>query len=184
MALEWQVRGSRQPASAARATGGSITNQVLTSASDPSRTLALRAGLGASCGMRKHQGSCLCGEVRFQVVGDFDHFFLCHCSRCRKDTGSAHAANLFSVSAKIEWLCGESSIRTFQVPSTRHVKAFCSICGSAAPTVQMDGTLLAVPAGSLDSPMDARPDAHICVGCRAEWDHSLEQVPQIDELPG
>jgi hypothetical protein len=40
-------------------------------------------------------GSCLCGAVSFEVSGAFDSFFLCHCSRCRKDTGSAHAANLF-----------------------------------------------------------------------------------------
>lgn len=134
--------------------------------------------------MSKHQGSCLCAEVRFEVVGEFDHFFLCHCGRCRKDTGSAHAANLFSSSAKIEWRSGESKIRTCQVPDTRHVKGFCSTCGSAVPTVQMNGSLLVVPAGSLDSPIDVRPHAHICVASRADWDRSLEDVPQIEELPG
>lgn len=134
--------------------------------------------------MIKHQGSCLCGEVRFEIAGDFDHFFLCHCGRCQKDTGSAHAANLFSLSAKIEWRSGETRVRTFQVPSTRHVKGFCSVCGSAVPTVQLDGALLVVPAGSLDSAIDVRPDAHICVASRAEWDRGLEDVPQIEELPG
>jgi hypothetical protein len=134
--------------------------------------------------MSKHQGSCLCGEVRFEIDGGFDRFFLCHCGRCRKDTGSAHAANLFALNAKIEWRSGEPRIRTYQVPSTRHVKGFCSICGSALPTVQMDGTLLVVPAGSLDSAVDVRPDAHICVGSRAEWDRSLEELPQIQDLPG
>jgi len=134
--------------------------------------------------MSKHHGSCLCGEVRFEVDGEFDHFFLCHCGRCRKDTGSAHAANLFSSSAKIDWLSGKSKITTFQVPSTRHVKGFCSSCGSAVPTVQMDGALLVVPAGSLDSAISVRPDARICVASRAEWDRSLKDLPEIDELPG
>jgi len=54
--------------------------------------------------MNKHLGSCLCGEVRFEIVGNFERFFLCHCGRCRKDTGSAHAANLFSSTAKVHWL--------------------------------------------------------------------------------
>lgn len=134
--------------------------------------------------MSKHEGSCLCADVRFEIVGEFDHFFLCHCGRCRKGTGSAHAANLFSLTAKIEWRSGESRIRTFQVPDTKHVKGFCTICGSAVPTVQMNGALLVVPAGSLDTPIDIRPHAHICVASRADWDHSLEDVPQIDELPG
>jgi hypothetical protein len=41
-----------------------------------------------------------------------------------------------------------------------------------------------VPAGSLDSPIDVRPDAHICVASRADWDRSLEAVPQIEGMPG
>jgi hypothetical protein len=44
-----------------------------------------------------HFGSCLCGAVRFEVEGEFQRFYLCHCGHCRKDTGSApHAANLFA----------------------------------------------------------------------------------------
>ena len=35
----------------------------------------------------KHSGSCLCGAVRFEVAGDFERFYLCHCEHCRKDTG-------------------------------------------------------------------------------------------------
>ena len=34
--------------------------------------------------MSKHAGSCLCGQVRFEIEGDFDRFFFCHCQRCRK----------------------------------------------------------------------------------------------------
>jgi len=133
--------------------------------------------------MSKHLGSCLCGEVRFEVVGPFDGFFLCHCSRCRKDTGSAHAANLFSSTAKVRWLSGEAMVRTYQVPGTRHQRSFCSNCGSAAPRVQMDGALLVVPAGSLDSPLELRPDAHIFVASRADWDRCLGDVPEVDSFP-
>ena len=38
-------------------------------------------------------GKCLCGVVQFRISGEFESFFLCHCSRCRKDSGSAHSAN-------------------------------------------------------------------------------------------
>ena len=134
--------------------------------------------------MSKHLGSCLCGEVRFEIDGDFEQFFLCHCGRCRKDTGSAHAANLFSSTAKIHWLSGEAKIKTFRAPSTRHERSFCSACGSALPSVQMNGALLVVPAGSLDSAIGTRPDAHVCVASRASWDRRLEDIPRIDGLPG
>ncbi|RPH66319.1 MAG: aldehyde-activating protein, partial [Hyphomicrobiales bacterium] len=49
----------------------------------------------------RHLGSCLCGDVRFEIAGDFEKFYLCHCSRCRKDTGSAHGANLFASAARL-----------------------------------------------------------------------------------
>ncbi|MGD1933540.1 MAG: GFA family protein [Candidatus Phaeomarinobacter sp.] len=131
----------------------------------------------------RHQGSCLCGEVHFEVSGKFQHFFLCHCGRCQKDTGSAHAANLFSSNATIKWLSGQDSIKEYVVPDTRHTKCFCPQCGAAVPSIQMNGTLLVVPAGSLDSPVEIRPTAHICVASRANWDRKLEDIPKIDALP-
>ena len=134
--------------------------------------------------MSRHQGSCLCGAVRFEITGDFERFFLCHCGRCRKDTGSAHAANLFSSSAKLHVLSGQEKIKNFRVPSTRHERSFCSECGSALSSVQMNGALLVVPAGSLDSAIETEPAAHIFVASSANWDRRLEDVPRSDELPG
>jgi hypothetical protein len=48
---------------------------------------------------------------------------------------------------------------------------------------QMMGALLVVPAGSLDSSIGIRPDAHICFGSRAQWDSSLDGIPKMDGLP-
>jgi hypothetical protein len=129
-------------------------------------------------------GACLCGTVRFQISGEFESFFLCHCARCQKDTGSAHAANLFSSTATITWLSGYDCIKTYRFPGTRHEKSFCTECGSALPNVQLNGTLLVVPAGSLDSAIDIRPNAHICFASRAQWDAHLEDISKIDGLPG
>ncbi|MEP7210377.1 MAG: GFA family protein [Alphaproteobacteria bacterium] len=129
-------------------------------------------------------GACLCGAVRFEISGAFDSFFLCHCSRCRKGSGSAHAANLFSATARITWLSGRDRIRTFRLVDTRHERSFCVECGSALPGLQFDGALLVVPAGSLDGPIDIRPNAHICFASRAGWDERLEDIPKIDALPG
>ncbi|RCK19259.1 aldehyde-activating protein [Thalassospira profundimaris] len=131
----------------------------------------------------KHFGSCLCGSVRYEVTGAFDAFFLCHCQYCQKDTGSAHAANLFSTKAALSWLEGDTNIQSFTVPGTRHQKAFCQTCGSAVPYTQMDGKLVVVPAGSLDSPVSIRPNAHIMYSSKADWDHELYKTEKIDGLP-
>jgi hypothetical protein len=47
----------------------------------------------------------------------------------------------------------------------------------------MNGSLLVVPAGSLDGPIDIRPSARICYASRAEWSDRLETIATIDDLP-
>ena len=131
----------------------------------------------------RYAGSCLCGKVQFEIHGRFERFYLCHCGYCRKDTGSAHAANLFSASAALHWISGEEEVRQFNLPATRHSRSFCGSCGSALPTLQMNGRLLVVPAGSLNTDIPLEPDAHIFVSSRAGWDDALEKLPTFDGFP-
>ena len=131
----------------------------------------------------RYNGSCLCGKVTFEIIGEFDNFYLCHCERCRKDTGSAHAANLFSKKATLNWITGQSLVITYEHNNEGHVKSFCSVCGSALPTVTPSGKLLAVPAGSLDSDIFIEPDGHIYISHKANWDSGLEKIKKYDELP-
>ncbi len=132
----------------------------------------------------KMVGACLCGAVRFEIAGAFESFFLCHCSRCRKQTGSAHAANLFSSTATITWLAGRDFIRTYRLPASRHARCFCAECGAALPRDRLEADWLVVPAGCLDSDVEMRPDAHIYFASRANWDDHLEAVPKLDGGPG
>ena len=129
----------------------------------------------------EHVGSCLCGTVRFKITGEFDRFYLCHCSHCRKDTGSAHAANLFSSTATLMWLSGQEQATAFNLPQTRHMRCFCSLCGSALPYA-LPG-MLVVPAGSLDTQLSTAPDANIFTASRAAWDRDLTLVPSFDAFP-
>lgn len=130
-----------------------------------------------------HLGSCLCEQVKFEVIGNFDHFFLCHCKYCQKDTGSAHAANLFSTTAQLNWISGLDKVETYNLPATRHVKSFCKKCGSAVPNHQMNGKLLVVPAGSLNSDLTVLPEAHIFCSSKASWDNGLENIQTFEQLP-
>lgn len=131
----------------------------------------------------KSLGSCLCAKVKFEVEGNFESFFLCHCKFCQKDTGSAHAANLFSTSANLSWLSGEDFVKTFNLSNTRHIKSFCSHCGSAVPSIQNEGKLIVVPAGSLDVPIKIKPNARLFVASKANWEEGLETIPSFDGLP-
>ena len=129
------------------------------------------------------KGSCLCKKVSFEIKGDFESFFLCHCKFCQKDTGSAHAANLFSSSAEIQWLSGKTHVKTHNPPSTEHAKSFCTECGSALPTMQINNNFLVTPAGSLDTEVTLKPNAHIFMSNEATWAKGLASVPKLDKLP-
>jgi hypothetical protein len=130
--------------------------------------------------MADYEGSCLCGAVKFTIEGQFDNFFLCYCSYCQKDSGSAHAANLFSKSAVLHWISGAREVTTFNLPGSRHSKSFCQHCGSAVPGSELPGVLM-VPAGSLDSDVDVKPTARIYTARQHGW--SQADVPEYSELP-
>ena len=129
------------------------------------------------------KGSCLCGQVSFEIEGDFEHFFICHCSYCRKDSGSAHAANLFTKKRALKWLSGEEKVTNFLLEASRHTKSFCSICGSALPIVEPDNEVCIVPAGCLDDEVTMKPEAHIYTASQASWERELAGTKQFPELP-
>ncbi len=128
-------------------------------------------------------GSCLCERVKFEVDGSFESFFLCHCKHCQKDTGSAFAANLFSSRARLKWTAGEEFVKNFTLPGTRHSKSFCQECSSALPNLQMNGKLLVVPAGSLNTAVTITPNAHIFCRSKATWEETLDQVMKFETFP-
>lgn len=131
----------------------------------------------------RHTGSCLCGAVSYEMEGAFERFYLCHCTYCRKDTGSAHCANLFSNAASFKWQRGEEKVSLFSLPGTRHQKCFCSICGSALPIVHKNGTSVVVPAGSLDGDVSMAPNAHIFTASKANWEKDFDKLPVFDKFP-
>ena len=129
-------------------------------------------------------GSCLCGSVRFEVRGPFKLFQYCHCSRCQKATGSAHAANLFVDSSQFTWLSGEDSLVRYRLEGAKHFgTVFCRDCGASLPWQTADGATTLVPAGGLDQPPSERPIQSIHWASRAEWYLSPDHLPQHAELP-
>ncbi len=120
--------------------------------------------------MTKLAGSCICGLVSFEILGEFSDFYMCHCHRCQKITGSAHAANIFSDSGSITWLSGENEITSFTLSGAKYFNHnFCSNCGSPVPRKARSGEFLIIPAGSLDSDPIIAPQRNIFWENRASW---------------
>lgn len=129
-------------------------------------------------------GSCLCGAVKYRVVGKPTRFVHCHCSRCRKATGTGHASNLFLQPATLEWLSGAEQVRQFKVPEAqRFTNAFCATCGGRVPRQPAGTDAVIIPAGSLDGDAPIKPQARIFFGSRAAWSCEADAVPVFAEYP-
>ena len=132
----------------------------------------------------KARGSCLCGKVSYEISGHLGIFQYCHCSRCRKFTGSAHAANLLVSPEQFKWLQGEQYVGRYEVPEARHfATAFCKHCGSSLPWLGKTKKAVVVPAGSLDSDPGIKPSQSIFWGSRPGWYKEVSELPKYDELP-
>jgi hypothetical protein len=130
-------------------------------------------------------GSCLCGEIKYKVAGELERFSHCHCSRCRKATGTGHATNLLvSPLTSIEWLQGKGLLARYTVPEAkRFYNCFCARCGSPMPRElpQLDSVL--IPAGSVDSDIPVLPEHRIFWESRSAWSCEAGSLPVYSEYP-
>lgn len=127
-------------------------------------------------------GSCLCGSVKFGVKPPFSAFRYCHCSRCRKASGSAHAANIFVPQGQFAWLAGEDLVQHFKLPGAKtFAVSFCGRCGSRVPHNIIERREYLIPAGLLDNDPAARPENSIFWGSRAPWYAEPQAIPRFDE---
>ncbi len=132
----------------------------------------------------KIDGQCLCGRVRYRLAGEVLSFQYCHCSRCRKFTGSAHAANLFVRPGDLAWTAGEDGVGTYVLQGEPSFPtAFCRTCGSSLPSMSQTGKYWVVPAGTLVDDPGVAPARSIFWGSRAPWFRATGDLPTHDELP-
>ena len=131
----------------------------------------------------KVSGSCFCKNVSYEISGNMGVFQYCHCSRCQKVTGSAHAANLFVAPDDFKWLSGEDSVGRYDPPETKYfATAFCKNCGSPLPWLSKSGQVVIVPAGSLDGDPGIRPAYNIFCGSRSAWYTEASSLPEHEDM--
>jgi hypothetical protein len=128
-------------------------------------------------------GGCLCGAVRYEVTGTPLRFLHCHCSRCRKATGTGHASNIIIKTDGVEWHGDASAIKRFKLPGAeRFSTTFCTSCGGPLP--REVGEIAVVPAGTVDAiPENLEPQGRIFWESRVEWSCEAGDLPSYAEYP-
>lgn len=130
-----------------------------------------------------YSGSCLCGEVSFEFEGEPRIVVNCHCSRCRKATGSTVATWVLVPLEHFRWLSGEERLQRFA--SSEHAqRLFCGNCGAALGNlVSKRPNLMHLAAGTLDCAPALKVALHAYVASKAPWHQITDALPQFDEEP-
>ena len=115
-------------------------------------------------------GACNCGAVKFELDEVPTSVFVCHCSICRKYTGSAGIAVIIVDNKRFRWTHGREHVTTWSKPGADWQSHFCCKCGTALPGPN-DAERMYVPAGLIaDGEKPLQVAHHIWVGSKASWD--------------
>jgi hypothetical protein len=141
-------------------------------------------GKTTNSGIGRLRGGCMCGAVSYEIADRFLYAMNCHCSKCRRTTGSAFkpiagvAVEDFAVTAGSETLFRHGD------PEGIH-DMHCRTCGSLIYSwIAENGSVkVHVPMGTLIDPPSMKPSMHIFVGSKAPWYEILDDLPQFEEFP-
>lgn len=124
-----------------------------------------------------HAGGCLCGGVRYRVLGPLRDVVACHCTQCRRssghymaDTSAAVADIVFDAQATLTWYASSADAQ----------RGFCSRCGANLfwRDESRAARELSISAGSLDGPTGLRIARHIFVADKGDYYTLDDGVPQ------
>jgi hypothetical protein len=127
---------------------------------------------------RRLTGGCFCRAVRFVVADEFGYAAYCHCSNCRRTTGSAFKP--FAGIEREKLAVVEGKDRLLICGGDKAHDAHCAACGSLLYSVVRDGAFVHVAMGTLVDNPTIRPDRHIFVGSKAPWFTIADGLPQYE----
>lgn len=123
-------------------------------------------------------GRCQCGAVKYEVADAFAYAANCHCSDCRRMTGSAFKPFAGIERDKMKITQGEESLLIFGDEMNHDVR--CRTCGSFLYSLVRDGGYVHVCMGTLVDDPTIRPSEHIFVGSKAPWYTINDDLPQYE----
>lgn len=117
-----------------------------------------------------YTGSCLCGEVAVEIKGAISSIIHCHCSLCRKNSGTAFATNGFVNTDEFSVTKGASKLSKYNFKIGRS-RFFCSCCGSPIYSANADDkTRIRIRLGLIDSDITEQVLSHNFVTSKANWE--------------
>jgi len=128
-------------------------------------------------------GSCACGAVSYGFDGQPKVTVACHCSMCRKATGSAFGTWTLVPMLGFRWICGAEQVAEFR--SSDHARRlFCRLCGTTLGNLtSRRPKFMHLAAGTLDRAPEFRIGLHAYTASKAAWFEIKDDLPQHDDEP-
>ena len=133
--------------------------------------------------MSSRTGRCQCAAVTFEFTGEPTDASFCHCSICRKLSGSAFAAYVEVATSDLRVTAGSGSIQRYAI-TARLTKKFCGSCGTPLFTEHSAFPQFTyVSLGVLDDDEGIVPEYHQFTSSKATWYAISDGLPQFEEWP-
>ncbi len=128
--------------------------------------------------MKRLSGKCFCGAVEYSVDDAFVYAANCHCSDCRRTTGSAFKPFAGIPREKLMVTKGANGLLIYG--DTAGHDAHCRTCGSLLYSLVREAAWVHVAMGTLVDAPTIRPTHHIFVGSKAPWYDIADNLPQYE----
>ena len=120
-------------------------------------------------------GGCLCGGVRFDVLGPLRDVVVCHCGQCQRTHGNAAS---FASAARADIVFRAEASLKWYASSDRARRGFCSECGASLFWEPQGEGRLAIAAGCLDAPTGLKTVRHVFVDDAGDYYEITDALPQ------
>ena len=130
--------------------------------------------------MAGHRGSCLCGEVAYEVDGPLEHAHHCHCSYCRKIHGTPYATGALAPRAALAARRAER--RALRVVARASTAGSARAAGRRCRAIRSRESTF-IPFGTLDGDPGVRPAFHMFAASKAPWWEIRDGLPAFDAFP-
>ena len=108
---------------------------------------------------------------------------ICHCTRCRKQSGAGSAVTVEVLKEDFSFVQGEELINSYSAPilytGPAYQSHFCMQCGSPVPPPNSHDTNIEIPVGLFDNDPGVQPDKHIFIEFLPSWDTITDDLPQF-----
>lgn len=128
-------------------------------------------------------GSCHCQTVRYEITGEIEGIYHCHCQTCQKLNGTSFGSTGFVTADTFEIVAGADSLTAYESSPGKN-RYFCSVCSAPIyARTQANPERIGIRVGLLDDDPGVRSKLHIWLSHEKPWFEVSTQLPMFDEYP-